>query len=150
PASAPDMAAAEASLIQAQVAVTTAQRNLDQAALKAPFDSVVAAVNIVPGGTSNSGGSSNSTSTSSTSSGAAITWVDRSKLLVIINLSETDAARVQIGQPVTLSFDALSNTTIQGTVATIAPSATVQQNVVTYPVQVEFDPGTTPVKVGMS
>jgi hypothetical protein len=26
----------------------------------------------------------------------------------------------------------------------------VSQNVVTYPVQIEFDPGTTPVKVGMS
>jgi len=35
-------------------------------------------------------------------------------------------------------------------VATIAPAATVSQNVVTYPVQVEFDPGKTPVKVSMS
>jgi len=35
-------------------------------------------------------------------------------------------------------------------VATVAPSATVAQNVVTYPVQIEFDSGTTPVKVGMS
>jgi multidrug efflux pump subunit AcrA (membrane-fusion protein) len=49
-----------------------------------------------------------------------------------------------------LTFDALPNITIRGTVATIAPAATVNQNVVTYPVQVEFDPGTTPVKVGMS
>jgi multidrug efflux pump subunit AcrA (membrane-fusion protein) len=32
----------------------------------------------------------------------------------------------------------------------VAPSATVSQNVVTYPVQIEFDPGATPVKVGMS
>jgi multidrug efflux pump subunit AcrA (membrane-fusion protein) len=32
----------------------------------------------------------------------------------------------------------------------VAPAATVSQNVVTYPVQVEFDPGNTPVKVGMS
>jgi HlyD family secretion protein len=147
PAAAPDLAAAEAGLIQAQAALATAQRNLEQTALKAPFDGVVAAVNIVPGGTSSSGGSS----TSSTSTGsAAITLVDRSKLHVDINLSETDAARVQVGQPVTLSFDALQNITVQGTIATIAPAATVQQNVVTYPVQVEFDPGTTPVKVGMS
>jgi HlyD family secretion protein len=40
--------------------------------------------------------------------------------------------------------------TLTGKVATIAPAATVSQNVVTFPVQVEFDPGNTPVKVGMS
>jgi multidrug efflux pump subunit AcrA (membrane-fusion protein) len=39
---------------------------------------------------------------------------------------------------------------LTGTVATVAPAATVSQNVVTYSVQIEFDPGATPVKVGMS
>ena len=52
--------------------------------------------------------------------------------------------------PAALTFDALSTATLTGTVATIAPSATVSQNVVTYPVQIEFDPGATPIKVGMS
>jgi HlyD family secretion protein len=146
PAAEPDIATAEAGLVQAQVALATAQRNLDQATLKAPFDGVVAAVTIQPGASSNA-----SSSTSSTSGGsAAITLVDRSKLHVDVNLSETDAAKVQVGQPVALTFDALPNMTIRGTVATIAPVATVNQNVVTYPVQVEFDPGNTPVKVGMS
>jgi multidrug efflux pump subunit AcrA (membrane-fusion protein) len=79
-----------------------------------------------------------------------VTIVDRSKLHIEVNLSETDAAKVQAGQPVTLTFDALPNVALTGTVATIAPAATVSQNVVTYPVQVEFDPGDTPVKVGMS
>jgi len=121
--------------------------------LKAPFDGVVAAVNVQPssivGG--GSGGSSSSTSSSTGSTGsAAITLVDRSTLHVDVNLSETDAARVAVGQPVTLSFDALPNVTLSGKVATIGPAATVQQNVVTYPVQVQFDPGTTPIKVGMS
>jgi HlyD family secretion protein len=148
PGTASDIAAAEATVLQAQADVATAQRNLDQAALKAPFDGVVSAVSLVLGSTSNSGNSTSSSGT--TSSGASITLVDRSKLHVDINLSETDAARVQVGQPVALTFDALPNVTIQGKVTTIAPAATVQQNVVTYPVQVEFDPGNTPVKVGMS
>jgi HlyD family secretion protein len=137
PAAAPDIAAAEAGLIQAQVALATAQRNLEQTALVAPFDGVVAAVAVQPGATSSTGT-------------AAVTLVDRSKLHVEISLSETDAARVQVGQPAALTFDALPGVTIEGRVATIAPAATVSQNVVTYPVQVEFDPGTTPVKVGMS
>jgi HlyD family secretion protein len=149
PGTAPDIAAAEASVLQAQADVDTAQRNLGEATLKAPFDGVVSAVTIQPGSPNNSS-STSSTSSTGSSSAAAITIVDRSKLHVDVNLSETDAARVQVGQPVTLSFDALPNVTIKGTVATVAPAATVQQNVVTYPVQVEFDPGNTPVKVGMS
>jgi HlyD family secretion protein len=137
PASAPDLAAAEAGLIQAQTALATAQRNLEQATLKAPFDGVVSAVAVQEGGLASSGT-------------AAITLVDRSKLHIEVNLSESDVAKVQLGQPVALTFDALPDVTIKGTVATIAPAATVEQNVVTYPVQVEFEPGETPVKVGMS
>lgn len=151
PASAPDIASAEASLAQAQVQVAAAQRSLDQATLKAPFDAVVAVVNVQPGGISSSGGSGASgTSGTSSSSSGAITLVDRSKLHIDVSLSETDAAKIQVGQPVTLLFDALPNVTLRGSVATVSPAATVSQNVVTYPVQVEFDPGSAPVKVGMS
>jgi len=51
---------------------------------------------------------------------------------------------------VALTFDALPNVTLTGTIATVSPSATTSQNVVTYPIQIEFDPGQTSVKVGMS
>jgi HlyD family secretion protein len=137
PASAPDITSAEASLLQAQANLATAQHNLDEATLKAPFDGVVSAVSVQPGGLASAGT-------------AAVTIVDRSKLHIDVNLSETDAAKVQLGQPVTLTFDALPDVTLTGTVATIAPAATTEQNVVTYLVQVEFDAGETPVKIGMS
>jgi HlyD family secretion protein len=137
PDTAPNIASATASLIQAQVSVATAQHNLAQATLTAPFDGVVAAVSAVP-------------SSSASTGTAAITLVDRAKLHIEVNLSETDAAKVAVGQPVALTFDALPNVTLSGQIVTIAPAATVAQNVVTYPVQIEFDPGTTPVKVGMS
>jgi len=150
PATEPDLAAAQASVLQAQADLDTAQRNLDQAALTAPFDGVVSAVTIQVGTSSGASSSSTSSSTSTSGGGASITLIDRSKLHIDISLSETDAAKVQVGQPVALTFDALPNVTLQGKVATIAPAATVSQNVVTYPVQVEFDPGTAAVKVGMS
>jgi membrane fusion protein, macrolide-specific efflux system len=76
--------------------------------------------------------------------------VHASKLHVDVSLSETDAAKVAVGQHVELSFDALPNATIGGTVTSVAPVATEEQNVVTYAVQVEFDPGRSAVKVGMS
>jgi HlyD family secretion protein len=137
PATAQALASADASVVQAQVAVATAQRNLERATLKAPFDGVVSAVSAQPGGLA-------STTT------AAVTLVDRSTLHIAISLSETDAAQVQVGQSVALTFDALPTVALSGTVATIAPAATVSQNVVTYPITVEFDPGDAPVKVGMS
>jgi HlyD family secretion protein len=152
PATDAELASAEAGLLQAQANLDTARRNLTEATLTAPFDGVVSAVTVQVGASSGASSSSSgsSSSTSSGGGGAAITLVDRSKLHIDINLSETDAAKVQIGQPVTLTFDAMPSVTIQGKVATIAPAATVSQNVVTYPVQVEFDPGSSPVKVGMS
>jgi HlyD family secretion protein len=145
PASDADIAAAQANVLQAQANVDTAQRNLDQATLTAPFDGVVSAVGLQVGSSS----SSSSNSTTSTSS-SGITLVDRSKLHIDVSLSETDAAKVQVGQPVSLTFDALPNVTLNGTIATVSPSATTSQNVVTYPIQIEFDPGQTSVKVGMS
>jgi HlyD family secretion protein len=143
-----DLATAEANVLQAQANVDTAQRNLDQATLKAPFDGVVSAVGIQVGSSSNTSSSSSSSTTSASS--AAITLVDRSKLHIDVSLSEADAAKVQVGQPVALTFDALPALKLSGKVATISPAATVSQNVVTYPVQIEFEAGDAAVKVGMS
>jgi HlyD family secretion protein len=152
PATDANLAAAEASVLQAQVNVDTAQNNLNKATLVAPFDGVVSAVGLQVGSSSGSTISTSTTGTSSstTSSSESITLVDRSQLHINVNLSETDAAKVAIGQPVTLTFDALPNVTLTGKVATIAPSATTSQNVVTYPIQINFDPGKTPIKIGMS
>jgi HlyD family secretion protein len=137
PATDSALTAAEASVLQAQVAVDTAERNLAQATLTVPFDGVVSSVGAVVGST-----------TSANSS--ALTLVDQSKLHVDVSLSEADAAKVAVGQQVALTFDALPDATLTGTVTSVAPVATTSQNVVTYAVQIEFDPGTTAVKVGMS
>jgi HlyD family secretion protein len=155
PATDADLASAEAGVLQAQVNVDTAQNNLDKATLVAPFDGVVSAVGLQVGSTTGSNISSGTTgssssSTGSSSSSSSITLVDRSQLHINVNLSETDAAKVAIGQPVTLTFDAVPDVTLTGKVATIAPSATTSQNVVTYPVQINFDVGKAPIKIGMS
>ena len=137
PATDAELAQAQASVLQAQANLDAAERNLSQATLTAPFDGVVASVDITLG---------SSTSTEA----AAITIVDRSTLTVDVSLSESDIADVQVGQPVTLTFDAVPGVTLTGEVSTISPSATTTQNVVTYPVEIAFDPADSPVKVGMS
>lgn len=135
PAAASAIASAEASVAQARVAVTEAEQNLEDATLVAPFDGVVAAVNLAVGASATSG---------------TITVIDPSRLYVELHLSESDVAGVQVGQEVALSFDALPDVRITGTVTAIAPTATVISNVAAYPVRVSFDPGDDPIKVGMS
>jgi HlyD family secretion protein len=137
PSAPANIASGQASLANAQAALQTAQLNLDRATLPAPFDGVVAAVDVTPG-------------TIVSASTVAVTVIDRSKLHLALSLSESDAAAVQVGQLVQVSFDALPNVTLKGAVTNVAPNSTTVQNVVTYQVLVSIDPGKSPVKAGMS
>jgi HlyD family secretion protein len=135
PGSASTVASAEASLAQAQVAYAQAKLDLADATLTAPFDGVVSAV---------------SASVGDDASAATISVIDQSAFSVDLSLSESDIGDVAVGQPVTISFDALSDVTREGTVQTVAPVATVSSNVATYTVRVSFAPGDAPVRAGMT
>jgi multidrug efflux pump subunit AcrA (membrane-fusion protein) len=65
-------------------------------------------------------------------------------------VDESNVVKLKQGMPVTVTFDSLPGQTFQGTVATVTPSGTTQQGVVTFPVTVVFNtqgftipPGTT-------
>ncbi|NTW02692.1 MAG: HlyD family efflux transporter periplasmic adaptor subunit, partial [Oscillochloris sp.] len=135
PASNSDMASAEASLAQAQVALVSAKLDLQRAMLSAPFDGVVATVDLAPGDTEADG---------------TIEVIDASQMYIEISLSESDVSKVQPDMPVTLTFDAIADLEVIGNVDTVAPMATVTSNVATYPVRVSFNPGDAPIKVGMT
>ncbi len=136
PAAAPEVAAAEAGLAQAQAKLDAARLDLDHATLVAPFDGIVSKVNIVPGGV--------------VGTGAAVSIVDSSNLHLDIDVSESDIARIAPGQPVDISFETIAGQEFAGTVVSVAPTGDESQNVVTYLVQVQFDPGAAPVKMGMT
>jgi multidrug efflux pump subunit AcrA (membrane-fusion protein) len=68
----------------------------------------------------------------------------------VIPLNEVDVSKVQVGQDVVLTFDALPDLTVAGKVATIDPVGTISSGVVTYNVQIMFDTQDTRVKSGMS
>jgi len=120
---------------QAQVAYEQAKLDLENGTLTAPFAGVVAAV---------------SANTGDAASSASITVIDLSSFYVDLSLSESDIGAVAVGQPVTLTFDALSDVSIDGTVQTVAPVATVSSNVATYTVRVSFSPGDAAIKAGMT
>jgi len=137
PAAKADRAAAEANLAQAQAKLDAAKLKLDRATLTAPFAGTVASTSIIPGSVVGA-------------ATTAISLVDTSTLYVDVSLSETDVARVKPGQSVSITFDALPDLTLKGTVESVAPTGSSDQGVVTYPVRVRFDPGQAQVKVGMS
>lgn len=112
------------------------QQAYNNAFIRAPFDGVFAKSNINVGDSINSG----------TSIGTFISNKD----IATITLNEVDVAKVKIGQKVTLTFDAIPDLTISGTVAEIDLVGTVSQGVVSYNVKISFDTQDDRVLSGMS
>jgi HlyD family secretion protein len=122
PPLATDVALAQQQVAIAQQSVDQAKLNLANATLTAPFAGVVAAVSANPG--------------EQVGSSPIITLVDPSAVRVDATVDETDVAKLQVGQPATMTFDALPGTTVNGNVIAISPSGTSTQGVVSYLVSV--------------
>ena len=114
-----EIAAAQARLDQANAA-------LADATLTAPFAGTVAAVNVKAG-------------EMVAPSVPVVALGDLSKLrLETDDLSETNIARVKLGQAVAVSFEALPGQTFDGKVTYIAPLSSQKQGGTNYTVYVEF------------
>ena len=156
-----DLSAAQASVTQAQAQVDSAQQTLGWTTLVAPASGVVTAINGVVGqtvsgggtsaaagsttasaggsGTSGGGsgggsssGSSASSSSSSSSGSAFLTITDLSALSVKAGFAETDATKLQVGQPAVVTFNALPGLQAAATVTEVDVNSTLVSNVVTY------------------
>lgn len=83
--------------------------------------------------------------------GATAFRVDNlSSLLVDVEVSEVDINSVSIGQPVTLSFDAILGKEYHGEVVEVAQTGTAVQGVVNFKVTVELTDADQDVKPGMT
>ncbi len=131
------IAAAQANVDQAQVALDMAQAELDKAILVAPFDGVVTAVNVQPGQLA-------------PATLPAVTLADVSELHIVVDVDEIDVARLEDGQDVMVSVDALPGEVISGYVKRIAPAANQVGGVVIYQVTVVLDDTDLPLRLGMS
>ena len=130
------VASAEAQLESAQNQVSSAELTYNDNILKAPFAGTIAVVNNHVG----------DQATSATAI-ATISTVDK---LATISLNEVDVAKIKVGDQATLTFDAIPNLTISGTVADIDTIGAVSQGVVTYTVDIAFDTQDPSVLTGMS
>src|SRR5450432_3170142 len=120
-----DVKQAEATLASDQSALTQAQQALAQTSLMAPFDGIVAQVNLSVG--------------QQAPATAALTLLDTSSFFVDLPVAELDMANIKAGQTVDLFFQSLPNVTILGKVDQIADTATTGTPV-TYNVHVLIDP----------
>lgn len=131
-----DIESAQLSVAQRQNALYNAQRTLAEYSVRAPFDGVVAALDIQKGDT--------------VGSGTAVATVITKQNLVDIPLNEVDIAKVTLSNKATLTFDAIEDLSITGAVVAMDGIGTVNQGVVTYNVTVAFDTQDDRVKPGMS
>ena len=120
-----DITRAQANLDAAKAALAQAKTTLEKTKLVAPFDGVVATLNL------NLGQPAPQT---------AAVLLDTSSFYVDLPVDEVDIAKIGLDQSVDLKFDSLPGTPFKGKVTYIAPAATKTGDTVTYTVRVEIDP----------
>jgi RND family efflux transporter MFP subunit len=124
-------------LEQAQLAVQTAQGNLDATKLTAPFDGTITQANATPGVV--------------VSTGTQVFRIDNlSSLEVAVQVTEIDINGIQTGQPATITFNAIPNKTYTGKVLQSALAGTVGNNSTTFSVIVQITNADALIKPGMA
>lgn len=121
---------------QKEDALLDAREALADYSVRAPFDGVIASVDIKRG--------------ESVASGAAAVTIITKQRLAEITLNEVDVAKVKVGQKATLTFDAIDDLSITGEVVEVDTLGTASQGVVSYGVKINFDAQDERVKPGMS
>jgi HlyD family secretion protein len=121
----------------AQARVEAAQATLNMARVISPFAGTVTESYPLPGNQVSAGAN-------------AFRLDDLSSLLVDVEVSEVDINSVEIGQPVTLSFDAILGKDYHGEVVEVAQTGTSLQGVVNFKVTVEMIDADEDVKPGMT
>jgi RND family efflux transporter MFP subunit len=131
-----DIQSDQLSIQQQQNALDQAEDALADYTITAPISGTIANLDLNVGDTVSSG----------TNAATLITDQD----IADLSLNEVDAAKVQAGQNVTLTFDAIPNLSLTGTVADVSPLGTVSSGVVSYDVKIGFTTQDPRVKAGMT
>jgi HlyD family secretion protein len=121
----------------AQARVDAAQATLEMQHITAPFDGTITEVQIKPGDQVAPGA-------------VAFRLDDLSRLFVDVQVSEVDINRIQVGQEVILTFDAILAKEYHGVVSKVALVGTSDQGVVDFNVTVELKDADAAVKPGMT
>ncbi len=131
-----DVAGQQNQIAQKEATLADAKTSLANYSIRAPFDGVIANVNVQKG--------------DSASPGTSIGTIITKQRIAQISLNEVDVTKIKVGQKATLTFDAIGGLTITGQVLQIDTIGTVSQGVVNYTVKIGFDTQDDRVKPSMS
>ncbi len=132
-----DIEIAELQIDQAEAALAIARHDLEAAVLTAPFNGVVAAVNL-------------RLAEPASNALPAVVLADVSRFFLEVPVDEVDIAQVQLGQPVTVTLDALPALILSAQVGKIAPSAQINAGIVSYPVRLALAESEAPLRGGLT
>ncbi|MDI7276255.1 MAG: efflux RND transporter periplasmic adaptor subunit [Anaerolineae bacterium] len=121
-----DVEVAEAKVVSAQAALEEARAALEAATMRAPFDGTVVSVGAAVGDLVSS-------------STIVVTLADLSNLRARAIVDETDITKIEIGQEVTITFDAFPGARFRGQVLEVPLQGKLTQNVLTYEVPVSLE-----------
>jgi HlyD family secretion protein len=124
-------------VLAAQAKVSTAQAAFDAFALKAPVDGQVLEVNNQVGDPANN-------------TAAAVVLANRSSVRVQAQIDESQVAQVKVGDPVTLTLNAVPNLALPAQVTSIDAVGVVSQGLVKFNVQVDATKTDPRVLLGMT
>jgi multidrug efflux pump subunit AcrA (membrane-fusion protein) len=172
------VASAQASVYSAQAGVHTAETAVNNTKLFAPVSGTIASLSsltpgdaVSGGGSGNSSSSSSASSSSSSSSGTGTTAgglgssnsssssgsgsgfaeiINTNSLTMTVAFSESDISKVHVGQPATVTLDALSEVELAAHVSSISLVGTTSSSVVSYDATLTLDQNDSRVKPGMS
>lgn len=147
PATPDQIASDQQALASAQGGLVSAQQAADSAAIKSPIAGTVTAVNIVVGQHVSAGPGAASAASGAT---GLIEVTDLSSLQIVGQAAETDVVKLSLGQPATITADALGTSTVTGSVCAISPVGVAVQGVTSYDVNVCPDVSNPSLLVGMS
>jgi HlyD family secretion protein len=120
----------------AQLSLAQAQQSYDNYFVRAPFDGIIGRIPV--------------SLYNQASNGTTIATIIGNQKIATLSLNEVDAAKVKAGDPVTLTFDAISDLTATGTVETVDLVGTVSSGVVSYTVKVLIGTDDSRIIPGMS
>jgi len=122
---------------QALLSLETARGNLNGTALRAPFKGVVLKSSLTNGDLVSKGA-------------LLLTFADLSKVRLVAEVDEFDIGKVQSGQSVTITSDALGEASLKSKVERVSPAAEVINNISIFKVSTVLDNKDGQLKPGMS
>jgi len=131
-----DIQSSELAVQMKQDALAQAQLTLANTVVRAPFSGTVAKLSVQQYQT--------------IGNGTAVATLVSDNQSVALSVNEVDAAKLAVGQKATITFDALPDISIAGTVSSVDTIGTVTSGVVSYNAVVTFDTPNSSVKPGMS